>query len=421
MTGRTDAHVVYVGAGLASDLDQYLALGPARIHLIEPNPELAEDLTALSEAHPGLVRHLAQGVTPTGGMQTLVVYSFFDVSGFAEAEELEAAYPGAIRTGSPLVQTLTPDELIQALGLPEGGGHILVIDTPGSEYDLLAAFAAAGHLDNFRDIYLTHPVQPLFVGHRGTADFTGLLTQTGFAPVAETDADLNAHPDWKKTHYRFDPGTKRLRDMQAQLDAIGHKADDEMAEMRALLDAKTRDIEDTQAETVAVRAALKQREADLANAIAERDDLKKQLAAVRAASANDEAARAALSNQCDALQEALTQARALPPLPEATPGSDAEVAMAARLQIAEAAAEGAKQELAMSIRSQAILQSNHLELQGRYETLYRSKLAVDSLVEELLNMLDVPNGPAKTDKHIRAWDQGREQSHTQTTRNKTDP
>ncbi|HEX6827382.1 MAG TPA: hypothetical protein VF104_00230, partial [Burkholderiales bacterium] len=45
-TGSGMDTLVHLGAGLCSELDDYLAMGPRRLLLVEADPELAEALTA---------------------------------------------------------------------------------------------------------------------------------------------------------------------------------------------------------------------------------------------------------------------------------------------------------------------------------------------------------------------------------------
>lgn len=368
-----EQHVVYLGAGLASDLDRYLALDPAQIHLIEPNPELAEDLAALREAHPEVVHVIPQGVTVNGGLQKLNVYSFFDISSFARPEALATYYPGATVTATPRVQTMTPAMLMDQLGLPETEAHTLVIDTPGLTFDILTAFADAGLLERFMHLHVHVPRQPLFAEHQEPDTYDALLTAADFVSCADnTQENITASddPDWHMSLYRRDRHASERRRLEAELGQAQTALHSSEAQVRAL----SQHLDQTQA----ILSEMKAQHHVQARTL---EDTRKH--------------QAALEAQCELLKTALNEARAAPIAPDDLTETEAIKALQNTLEKTRLQLEDAQQAQAMSMRTQALLQSNHLDLQTRYEALYREKEDQDTFLRSLLNLFEEDQPKAK--------------------------
>jgi chromosome segregation ATPase len=214
MTQNTKQHgsVLYLGSGLCSDLDHYLTWNPERIYLVEPNPALKDDLTLLCETHPN-IEHLSYGVTPSGKQQALNVYNFFDLSSFSEPKKnLFDIYPGASVESTPLVQTVTPTQLLSGLKLSEGLAHTLIIDTPGLEYKLLEAFISSGLLENFMNLIITMSVHDLFQGSQDMEKTSALVEAIGYQQQHFTTDSNN--PDQQMRHYAFDHQTHAVQQLK---------------------------------------------------------------------------------------------------------------------------------------------------------------------------------------------------------------
>ena len=295
--------VLYIGAGLASDLDSYLARDPDRIVLVEPNPALKDDLALLCEAHEG-VRHLPYGITATGGARQLTVYNLFDISSFSEPLELLEHYPGAVVDKSPIVQTLTPDDLLPTLDLPAGVAHTLVIDTPGSEFEILDAFARGGALALFENLILTLPNHPLFKGHERVADIPGLLEAAGYGGPARQDDPAN--PDWRTETYRFDPNIGRLHALRARIEELEANARTD----RAALSAAEADAETANEALSRLKSEAKAARKSAERHKSRRRALQADLREARAALAAQTEAGAAARDSRDALQARLEESEA---------------------------------------------------------------------------------------------------------------
>lgn len=345
--------VVYIGAGLASNLDMFLGHAPDRIYLIEPNPALKDDLELLCESHAS-VDYLPIGVTASGGPQTLTVYSFFDISSFAEPQDLMEYFPGVRVERKVTVDTLTPAQLLSRLALPSDKTHHLVIDAPGAEFDLLKAFVSSKASDRFARLHLTMPKNPLFVGHRDANDVASLVLNAGFQYQAEQSD--HAHPDWLVDSYQRHPQASSLEPPAADSDT------------------KTSIKSNTQS-TDRLQTAFSALDAALADARSN-PDLERALDIVL------KEARALLKEQDAALTKIKTQLET---------ALRSQKTQEERLKTLKAQLEEGRQELTLSTRLQAMLQSNHQDLQERYEALLQAKQEQDMFLQELLDKLtDAP-------------------------------
>lgn len=258
--------IVYLGAGLCSDLEDHLSSNPERIYLVEPNPALRDELTQLCEKHP-IVEHLACGVTPEGGQKSLNVYNFFDLSSFSVPDTLLEIYPGALVDATPQVSTLTPADLLAQLNLHPKAANTLILETTGIEHAVLDAFATSGVLQSFSTLSLKMPAHTLFHGSRSIEDIDALVEGAGYWKSAQLDVSDN--PDWHQCTYTFDRQAHfALKEQQAAVETIAKE----------------------NAQTIAM---LKKQSADLH---AERDKAREQLATVHSKDAIAKVADLATQN-----------------------------------------------------------------------------------------------------------------------------
>lgn len=258
---------VYLGAGLASDLETIRTASGDRVCLVEPNPDLREDLTLLAEEHAD-VDYLECGVTPEGAPAALDVYNMFDLSSFSAPQDLFDVFPGAVLQNSAQVQTLTPNALIERCALTDARAHTLVIDTPGLEYDLLSAFLQEDALAPFRSLIVRLPAEPLFAGSRPPADLVALAESAGFR-LALAAPSPEAH-DWHVLTGQFNETWNDLRRLEADMAALADKHKKEQAKRRALekrLDAEKKSTAQLKKQTAALEQDVEEARADKAAAL----------------------------------------------------------------------------------------------------------------------------------------------------------
>jgi hypothetical protein len=296
---KQNGSVLYLGSGLCSDLDHYLTWNPERIYLVEPNPALKDDLALLCETHPN-IEHLSYGVTPSGKQQVLNVYNFFDLSSFSEPKEtLFEIYPGVSIESTPLVQAVTPTQLLSGLKLSEGLAHTLVIDTPGLEYELLEAFVSSGLLENFTNLIITMSVHDLFQGSQDMEKTSALVEAIGYQQQRSTTGSNN--PDWQMRHYAFDHQAHAVQQLKednktlvAMLDATRSDFETQTADMQ--------NLRDTHKE---LQAGFKQIDSQLEERSEALEHKENELQKVHQAAKKHESTTKALQQERDKLKAAL--------------------------------------------------------------------------------------------------------------------
>lgn len=144
--------VLHIGAGLGTDLKDYLAAGIRRVILVEPEKDCASVLKEHSERHDE-VEFLQCAVSHESGKQTLHRFSFSDLNGLLPSSALNTLYPGLVTLPSQEVLVRDIGELVVELDLDVLlGPNLLVIDAPGQGHDILPALADKNLLRTFRFI-----------------------------------------------------------------------------------------------------------------------------------------------------------------------------------------------------------------------------------------------------------------------------
>lgn len=135
--------VVHIGAGSGALLDDYAALSPRRVVLVEGD---RETLGELRERAAGLPWAEVRGevVAPQAGPITWHRFNLAALNGPQESQGLLAFYPRLRQLGHSVVEAQALSGLLSA-AVPEegsGAGQVLVLDVPGQELALLASLPA---------------------------------------------------------------------------------------------------------------------------------------------------------------------------------------------------------------------------------------------------------------------------------------
>lgn len=135
--------VVHIGAGSGALLDDYAALSPRRVVLVEGD---RETLGELKERAAGLSWAEVRGavVAPQAGHVPWHRFNLAALNGPQESLGLLAFYPRLRQLGQGVVEAQALDGLLSAAAPEEGAGagHVLVLDVPGQELALLASLPA---------------------------------------------------------------------------------------------------------------------------------------------------------------------------------------------------------------------------------------------------------------------------------------
>ena len=136
--------LIHLGAGRCSELDDYLALKPERLVLVEADPRLAAALKARVAEMPQ-VEVIEQTVSGQRGRRRFHRYNQSDVSSLhAPGPALLAIFPGLRLMQEIQVDAVTPAALLGPMKLNENHNNRLIIDLPGEELAVLKALEEAG-------------------------------------------------------------------------------------------------------------------------------------------------------------------------------------------------------------------------------------------------------------------------------------
>ena len=295
------ATVLVVGGGAGADLAHWRALQPQRLVVCEPQPALADELQRKLRADAG--ETLVRGaVAPTEGPLTLQLLNNPRESGVQPPTGLLAHQPRLQVQATLAVPAQTLWQTAEALQLSADAPHLLVLDAPGQASAILQPSLAA--LQRFEWLVLRTGAEPLYAGDAPCTDLLAMLQAAAYDWVADEPDTLPPH---RELLLRRNP--QRLQALQTQAalaqarEALQQQQADiaELAAVNAGLEATLAEwvmtIERLEARNQTQAQQLAECQAEVADALAQRDALaveRNQLAEVR-------------STEVAAKEEAITQ------------------------------------------------------------------------------------------------------------------
>ncbi|MEX6632492.1 FkbM family methyltransferase [Hyphococcus lacteus] len=182
--------IVHLGAGRDTN-GQQADYGARRIILVEANPDAA-DVLAARNAKRSHVTVLPKAVAGSVGTRVLNVLNLQSASSLNTPTGLKKLYPNIEIVKTIPVNTLAADNFIQELGLGETQRHLLVIDTPGVEYEILQSLIDSKLLTQFTRVHIHSTENQLYEGAKTTREIGPLLSKQGFS--TSIDASTPDHP-----------------------------------------------------------------------------------------------------------------------------------------------------------------------------------------------------------------------------------
>ena len=439
--------VVHLGAGNGLVLARYAALAPARVVLVEGDPDMA---AALQRSAAGLpwAQVLARPVAVQAGPLAWRRYNLPSLNGPLDAAPLQLYYPRLQQTGAHTLDAVALADVLADLGLAAeaSAAHVLVVDVPGQEASLLAALPQE-LLACFDLLILRGCRDALPPGGAPVAQALDQLQQRSFDVLASASGST---PLWSTTQLRFNrqrfehaqqqarlaaltaalaqrdqalAGAQQALDAQvaaaradadalqaahaAQVQQLGQAADaqarlaaERQAQIEALAQAKAgadklaaeRHVQLAQAtaaklsaEKLAADRLAQMEPAVAARVAAEKLAADRQAQLEQAAKARDEQAKLAAERQAQV--EALAQAKAAAEKLAADRLAQIEPAVAARVA-AEKLAADRKTQLDQATKARDEQAKLAAERQAQVEALAEAKAAAEKLAAECLVQLE---------------------------------
>lgn len=186
--------LLVIGAGEAQNIDADWQNHYRRLVLVEPLPERAQFLRQTLGENPDvevLEAAILPGATP-GDTITLYEYNWPQATSRHQPAELLQLFPGLKTERMWRVSALSPQELIQEIGLSPEGEHGLILEAPADEGPILAALVESNAYKWFSCIQLRYPAAGLYDTPEDPEAMLQALTACGF----EIESQDRTDPDW---------------------------------------------------------------------------------------------------------------------------------------------------------------------------------------------------------------------------------
>lgn len=129
-------YIIHVGAGQCSELQRYQDLDPQRIILIEADAQQVTQLKSITQAQNN-IKVITCAVADIKEAQTLKILSNPRDSSLLMPEKILDYYPSLALAREQTVTTETLNDLLHDYTLEEGYHHLLVIEVPGLESQII--------------------------------------------------------------------------------------------------------------------------------------------------------------------------------------------------------------------------------------------------------------------------------------------
>jgi hypothetical protein len=225
--------IVVLGAGNGDLLEALAALQPARLVLVEGDPDALAELRRRARRMRS-AEVLGEVVSAQGGSLQWHRYSLAPLNGPLDAAVLKPFYPRLKALDSVPVDSVPLASLLRQLNLDEAAPAMLLIDLPGQEGPLLQSLPDS-LLNRFGQVLLRGC--SVVLGEGLVADVAvAALQQRCFEPTATSDAE----PLWPVSLLRHDAVAYADRQRQKMLADLQQQLRERDAALAALTAEQTR-------------------------------------------------------------------------------------------------------------------------------------------------------------------------------------
>ena len=242
--------LLVIGAGEGHDIPPDWQEHYRRLVLVEPLPELARSLRRAFGEQPN-VEVLETAIVPdvnAGDTVTLYEFNWTQASSRHQPADLLQLFPGLKTERMRRVSALSPQQLIQEIGLSPEEEHKLILEAPADEGPILAALIESHAYKNFSRIQLRYPVAGLYDTPEDPEAMLQALTACGF----EIESQDRTDPDWpsislirNRWKIALEEARETIKALEAQLaeraealNAAEQLAKDRGAELEKLVHAR---------------------------------------------------------------------------------------------------------------------------------------------------------------------------------------
>ena len=206
--------LVHLGAGQCSELDEYLALSPRQLLLVEADSQLAKELETRIQGLTN-AQVCCAAIAGKPGDAIWYRYNFPELNSLCPASGLMEIFPGLKLVEAQQVETISPVTLLEPLQLEAEKENRLVVDLPGEELPVLQALQQSQRLEVFSRISLYCGSESLYEGSETAGRILDWLQEVGFDLDAKDDSRDPDRPCWS---FRRNALQSRNRILRRQLD-----------------------------------------------------------------------------------------------------------------------------------------------------------------------------------------------------------
>ncbi|HEX5686729.1 MAG TPA: hypothetical protein VFY73_22195 [Ideonella sp.] len=393
--------VVHVGAGTGAVIEDYRSLNPARLLLLEGDPDSAAALREHAAAE-AVVEVFGDVVARRDMSLHWYRYTLASMNGPVDRSDLVRFYPRLRLLGAQPLKAVAFDRwLAQAVGeLDDEHSHVLVMDVPGQEAVLLQALPHA-LLERFEVVVLKGCAPLVGEGVMPAAFAAARLRERSFEALGDNhDAD----PLWPVSAWRFDvhgAQVRRLRASVLRLEEEQRRANLALQERDAALSAAREALaaaenlaEDRAAAIETLRAAQRERDEAMAALVDEQhlQAAQRERDEAMAALIDEQHLREVQRERDEAMAAVLVDEQHLQAaVRERDEARTALVDSRQRLQVLEGELLSSQRALSAAVRAEALRESDLHELQERYSALMRDQRGTQELLAKLTDRLIVAN------------------------------
>ena len=203
--------LMHLGAGGCSELNDYLAVKPNKIVLVEADSELAKSLKKKASKQKS-VTVLESLVSTDDGEKAFYRYSLPSTSSTQKGNELFSLYPSLKLVREVYLPAQDVKQLISN-EFDFTSNNALVIDLPGQEFEILSDLFASEHLNKLDKLIVYLNSEILYEDEPNLADTYQLLADNGFEEITSSIDGM----DRKRYVMQRHPLYKQVLDTKAEV------------------------------------------------------------------------------------------------------------------------------------------------------------------------------------------------------------
>ena len=228
--------VIYLGAGKCNILESFIANDVKKIVLCEANNYHTNLLSNKAKQYPN-VEIVNSVITDEVKECTFSIFNVPEVSSIHKPTGIYELYPGLKVIQEIQVKTLGIKELLDKYSLKSEENNLLIINTPGEEYNIVKYLSNTGMLKLFKQLQIYAGYSELYHQAKTVSEIIDLLDNYNYKLVQEDKTEDTDRPcfifnfdqlkiDYSELKKRFDKISHELKNKEQALTAANNKISD---------------------------------------------------------------------------------------------------------------------------------------------------------------------------------------------------